>query len=145
MSAIVVYESGANPYAIDDDTERQAYFPNDRASAEALASRLLRAGHTIDVGYAQINSGNFGRFGLDVHSALDPCTNLATGARILRGFYRAAASLYGPGQAALVHALSAYNTGRYWAGMGYARGVAATAAALRYEAALPFKSGAGAR
>ncbi len=134
MSAVVVYESGARPYAIGDNTVRRSYFPAERAVAERLAGRLLRAGHSLDVGYAQIDSGNFAALGLDVSSAFEPCANLAAGARILETAYRGAARRYGPGQTALVHALSAYNTGGYWAGLAYARGVYATAAALRYAA-----------
>lgn len=131
MSAVVVYESGARPYAVGDNTARRSYFPSERGAAEALAGHLLAAGHNIDVGYAQINSANFATLGLDVHRALGPCDNLQAGAAILERDYARAARAYGPGQSALVHALSAYNTGGYWAGLGYAGGVYATAATLR--------------
>lgn len=133
MSAIVAYESGARPYAIGDNTERRSYFPTDRARAEILATDLLRKGHDIDVGYAQINSANFRRFGLTPHSAFEACTNVGTGARILGSAYRGAARMYGDGQIALVHALSAYNSGGYFAGLSYARGVYATATSIRFE------------
>jgi len=133
MSAVVVYESGAHANAIGDNTTRRSYFPTDRAGAEALATRLLRAGHNIDAGYAQINSANFATFGLNAGSVFDPCTNISTGSRILQSAYVAAARTYGPGQLALMHALSAYNTGGFWAGLGYAHGVYATAATLRYQ------------
>jgi type IV secretion system protein VirB1 len=137
MIAIVMYESGARPFAIGDNTARRSYDFSDRDRAAAFAGRLLEAGHDIDVGYAQVNSGNFAAYGLDASSAFEPCTNLATGGRILRGDYRAATRTYGPGQNALMHALSAYNTGGYWSGLGYARAVYATAAQL-------FASGANA-
>jgi type IV secretion system protein VirB1 len=48
----------------------------------------------------------------------------------LRTDYARAAARYGPGQTALVHALSAYNSGGFFAGLSYARGVYATAAGL---------------
>jgi type IV secretion system protein VirB1 len=137
MSAVVVYESGARPYAIGDNTARRSFFPQNRVGAEQLAGRLLREGHNIDVGYAQINSANFSGFGLDVHRAFEPCTNVSAGAAILQRAYASSERLYGAGQTALVHALSVYNTGGFWAGLGYARGVYATAAALRFEGA-PF-------
>jgi len=133
MSAIVAYESGGRPYAIGDNTVRRSYFPPDSTGAQALAMGLLRAGHNIDVGYAQINSANFRRYDLSLKTAFDPCTNVATGADILRRAYAGAARAYGAGQVALVHALSAYNTGGYFAGMAYARGVYAEASALRFE------------
>lgn len=132
MGAIVAYESGARPFAIGDNTSRRAYFPDDRRTAAQLAKRLLQAGHDIDVGYAQVNSGNFARLGLDAESALEPCTNLRAGASILQSDYAGAVRSYGAGQTALFHALSAYNTGGYRAGLGYARGVFATAETLRY-------------
>jgi type IV secretion system protein VirB1 len=97
----------------------------------------LHRGHNIDAGYAQINSGNFAAYGLDAGNVFDPCTNVATGARILRTAYRATVRAYGPGQAALVHALSIYNTGAAWSGLGYARAVFATAAHLRLSAGQP--------
>ena len=128
MSAIVVHESGGRPNAIGDNTARRSYDAADRAMATALAVRLLHRGHNIDVGYTQINSSNFGTYGLNAATAFDPCTNVAVGGLILRGDYNAAARRYGPGQTALVHALSAYNTGGYWGGLGYARAVYATAA-----------------
>ncbi len=137
MSAIVAYESGGRPYAIGDNTARRAYFPNDRVQATQLATRLLRAGHDIDVGYAQINTSNFRAFGLDLERAFEPCTNLATGSRILRADYAGAARAFGPGQRALASALSAYNTGGFFAGLTYARDVYAIAATLRYERRTP--------
>ena len=136
MYAVIAYESAGRPYAIGDNTDHRSYFPEGASAAEAIAHRLLGAGHNIDVGYAQVNSANFARFRFDAANAFEPCANIAAGAGILRDAYAGAARRYGPGQVALVHALSAYNTGGYWAGLGYARGVYATAATLRY-AALP--------
>jgi type IV secretion system protein VirB1 len=135
MGALVAYESAGNPNAVGDNTGRRSYAPATRADAEMLAVRLLRAGHRIDAGYAQIDSDNFARLGLDPSDVFDPCLNIAAGAAILSENYERAARRFGPGQAALVHALSAYNTGGYWAGLGYARGVYASAAALRFEGA----------
>lgn len=140
MSAIVTYESGDHPFAIGDNTTRHSYFPTDRPRATELAASLLRAGHDIDVGYAQINASNFRAYGLDIVSALDPCTNIATASRILRVAYSGAARAYGPGERALKYALSAYNTGGYFAGSAYARGVYATAATLRFQVPVRVRS-----
>lgn len=148
MSAVIAYESGGRENAIGDNTAHRSYFPADRARAQTLATHLLGARHDIDVGLAQINSGNFPAYRLTVASAFDPCVNVATGARILGVAYAGATRKYGPGQVALVHALSAYNTGGYWAGLGYAHGVYAAARSLRYEfgefgqRAFPFKRAA---
>lgn len=131
IASIVVFESGARPLAIGDNTQRVAYFPTNRARATSVATALLRAGHDIDVGYMQINARNFAAYELDVASAFDPCTNVAVGSRILQLFYAGAARTVGPGQRALAMALSAYNTGDYRAGLGYARGIYATSKHLR--------------
>lgn len=138
MSAVVLYESGGRPFAIGDNTARRAYFPARRAAAVALAQRLLAAGHNIDVGYAQVNSANFAAYGLDAPSALDPCTNLAVGSRLLQRAY-VDARRQNAGDA-LVRALSAYNTGNFWAGMSYVRNVYRTAAALRFAGGAPGRS-----
>jgi type IV secretion system protein VirB1 len=135
MSALVAYESGTRPFAIGDNTARRSYAPASRAEATRLAIALLRQGHNIDAGYAQINSSNFAPFGLDPGNVFDPCTNVATAARILRTAYHATARVYGPGQVALVHALSIYNTGAAWSGLGYARAVFVTAVRLHLTAA----------
>jgi type IV secretion system protein VirB1 len=131
MRALIARESAGLPFAIDDDTERRSYTPSSRAEAERIAVERLRAGHSIDVGLTQINSAHFATFGLTASTALDPCTNVAVGARILRDAYVEAARVDGPGQRALVHALSIYHTGRPRAGFAYARDVYATGAALR--------------
>lgn len=133
MSALVAYESSYRALAIGDNTTHRSYFPPNARAANGLAIRLLRDGDSIDVGYAQINSANFARFHLTARSAFEPCTNLATGAAILREAYRGAASRFGYGQIALVHALSAYNSGGYFAGLAYARSVYDVAATLRFR------------
>lgn len=131
MRSVVAYESGERPFAIGDNTMHRSYFPRDGARAIGIATALLRAHHNIDVGYTQINSENFARLGLRVATAFDPCRNIGGGARILTEAYRGAVRRYGPGQLALIHALSAYNSGGYYAGLDYARGVYATAGRAR--------------
>jgi type IV secretion system protein VirB1 len=132
MTAIVRVESGGDSLAIGDNTTRRSYYPHDRASAEVLARRLLDAGHSLDVGIAQINSMNFAGFGLNLHAIFDPCTNLSVGARILSGDYAFAARRYGDGQVALRHAIGMYNTGRLNGGARYIATVLA-AAGVREE------------
>lgn len=132
MTAIVQVESDGNPLAIGDNTARRSYNPHDRASAEALARRLLGAGHSLDVGIAQIDSMNFAGFGLSLHSIFDPCINLSVGARILSDDYAFAARHFGDGQLALRHAIGMYNTGRLNGGARYIGRVLA-AAGVREE------------
>jgi type IV secretion system protein VirB1 len=134
MSALVAYESRGNPYAIDDDTAGRSYAPPTRAAAEALALRLLAAGHEIDVGYAQINSTNFAAFGLDPHTAFDPCRNVAAGGTLLLSAYAAAVARRGAQPPPLAYALSTYNSGGPTRALGYARAVFATSHRLQRPA-----------
>lgn len=123
MSALVAVESGWRPFAIGDNTARHSFFPSSRPAAEALARRLIDAGHNIDIGYAQINITNFSGYRLSLHDAFDPCTNLAVGASILSRNYAASAVRYGRGRPALLHALSAYHAGGFENGVVYAERV----------------------
>src|SRR5579863_9196638 len=127
MTAIVQVESGGNPLAIGDNTARRSYYPYDRNTAESLANRLLEAGHSIDAGIAQIDSVNFARFGLTVHTIFDPCINLSVGAKILSDDYAFATRRYRHVQVALRHAIGMYNTGRLNAGSSYIEHVLAAA------------------
>jgi type IV secretion system protein VirB1 len=133
----VLYESRGNPYAIDDDTARKSYFPRSAAAASSLASELLRRGHNIDAGLAQVNVSNFVAYGLTAESAFDACENLRAGSAILIDRYRAAARHYPVARLALLHALCAYNSGGERGDAGYARGVLAIAQSLTW--ARPFE------
>ncbi len=127
MAAIVQVESGGNPFAIDDNTTRRSYYPRDRAGAEALANQLTGAGHLVDAGIAQIDSMNFARLGVNVHTIFDPCMNLRAGSEILSSDYDFAKRRYGSGQIALRHAIGMYNTGRLNGGTRYVQEVLAAA------------------
>ena len=59
----------------------------------------------------QVSSDEAKRRKIDPESLLDPCTNLRAGWQILEDAYRIEVITYGPGQTALQHALSRYNTG----------------------------------
>ena len=118
MAAIVRVESGGNPLALNINGPRQlTRQPKSRDEAVTWASWLVAQGHSVDMGLAQVNSGNLERLGVSVAQMYDPCANLAAGARILTEFYGGAAHRYGEGQVALQAALSAYNTGNHLKGL----------------------------
>jgi type IV secretion system protein VirB1 len=123
MSAIVQVESGGDPLAIGDNTTRRSYHPRARVTAEALARRLIAAGHSIDLGIAQIDDANLARLGLNVHTVFDACANLGAGSEILGQDYAIATLRFGAGQAALRHAIGMYNAGSLNAGASYVRRV----------------------
>jgi type IV secretion system protein VirB1 len=146
MAGVVQYESGWQPYAIGDNTTRHSYYPTTRDEALETETYLLGLGHNLDVGLSQVNSENFAAYGLAPATALDSCRNLHAGSAILAEAYsralrtnwtgapiRTRQDVYLQQQESLVHALSAYNTGGFFAGMGYARNVYDIAAAVQID------------
>ena len=115
---------GFNTLAIGDNTSGRSYAPATLATAVSLASGLVAAGHSVDLGVAQINSaaGHLQRRGLSLAAAFDPCTGFRVGGEVLADCYRRA-----PGadeQARIRAALGCYNGDRTGA---YARRVFARA------------------
>ena len=119
LASIARTESGFQPLSINDNTTKTSGVPATRDIAIQIASKLLEAGHSVDVGIMQINSGNFGRLGLTLEAAFDPCRSVAAAAVILVGDYAGGDTHEGQ-QAALRVALSRYNTGD--AQRGFANG-----------------------
>ena len=104
MAAIVKQESGGNPFALHDNTSGKSYRPASLAEAAKLAANLIRQGHSVDIGFAQINSRNLPGLNLDVNQVINPCTNiLAAQTILLRDWKQSGGDLRG--------ALAAYNTG----------------------------------
>lgn len=130
IAAIVRTESSMNPLAInvngDVTLTRQ---PRSKEEAIVTAESLLKKGHNIDVGLAQINSTNFKKLGKTVTQLFDPCTNLQAGASILQDNYARALRTHKDEQQALRAALSAYNTGSFTRGLknGYVQKVVGVA------------------
>jgi type IV secretion system protein VirB1 len=110
--AIIQVESGGKPWAIGDNTVHRAYVLSSRAAAIDKAHALLRGGHNLDLGLAQLNTIHLREFRLDVAQALEPCTNIWAGSVVLKRAYATAVARYGPGEIALFHAFEAYNSGR---------------------------------
>jgi len=125
MAAIVAVESAGWPYAVNDNTARRSYRPRTREDALRVAAAALRAGHSIDVGIAQVNSENFRAFNVDAGTMLEPCANLRVGSAILANAYHAARARYPDRPQALWHAIMAYNSGSIYAGERYVRSVVA--------------------
>jgi len=127
LLSVVKTESGFNAFAIGDNTDRRSYAPATLPDAVALATRLVAAGHSLDLGAAQINTaaGHLQARGLPLSAAFDACTGLRVGSEVLADCYRRAS---GVEQARLRQALSCYNTGTLDRGAGYAARVWRTAA-----------------
>ncbi len=122
LASIARVESGFDPLMISDNTSKLSFAPSSVADATRLATQLIAAGHSVDIGLMQITSSNFTVAGLTVPAALDPCRSLAAGAAILAAGYGGGLT-HASQQAALRVALSRYNTGD--AGRGFANGYVA--------------------
>jgi len=83
MVGVAEHESGLQPFAIHDNATGRSYSPDTQAEAIRIASALISAGHDIDAGIGQVNVRNWSWLGLTMQTALDPCRNLAAGARVL--------------------------------------------------------------
>jgi type IV secretion system protein VirB1 len=146
MAGIVQHESGWKPWTIGDNTTRRAYYEQSEHDVIVRARALLAQGDNLDTGLAQVNSDNFAAYGLTIETAFNPCRNVAIGAKILAGDYNdaigtnwtgrpiaTASEVYEQEQQALIHALSAYNSGKFWASMKYASDVYSIASHVQIQ------------
>ena len=117
-------ESDFHPWMLHDNTTHASARPASLAAAEAQAATWMAREHSVDLGLMQINSANLPVLGMTIGAALDPCASLAGGAAVLRAAYGTGPVRTGQ-QAALLMALSIYNTGSPLKGIvnGYARRV----------------------
>lgn len=125
LNALVRVESGGNQNAMQIDFPKSLLKrwhlpagtlvlkrqPANAQEALAWLRYFESYGIYVDLGLMQVSSYEAKRRKIDPESLLDPCTNLKAGWQILEDAYRIEAAIYGPGQTALQHALSRYNTG----------------------------------
>jgi type IV secretion system protein VirB1 len=109
IMSIVSVESQFDPLAINVNHVGRVHATS-TDDAVAFATRWIKAGYSVDLGLAQVNSRNLGWTGLSIASAFDPCANLAAAARVLEPAY-ARASREGAGLDAISRTFSLYNTG----------------------------------
>lgn len=119
MDALVQVESHGRVLALNVNRLRSQPLQLATANAAVQAAEAwIARGYSVGIGLGQINSRNLAALGLTVRAALDPCANLRGAAEILAANYLGAARQAGEGQAGLLMALSAYNTGSYDRGFG---------------------------
>lgn len=137
LGAVARTESNFHPWRLHDNTARVSDDPPSLEAADTEAAAWMAAGHSVDLGLMQINSGNLPALGMNVNEALDPCASLAAGAAVLRAAYGGGPVKAGQ-QAALLMALSIYNTGSPLKGImnGYARRVMRNVSAVPAAAPL---------
>lgn len=111
-------ESALDPLAIHDNSSGRAFSPRSLDGAIRLAYKLLREGHSVDLGLLGINNLNLDRLGLTVSSAFDPALSIKAGARVLVENYQLCLRLL-KGDAALRCMASYYNSGHPTGDDGY--------------------------
>lgn len=121
IKAIIKVESNGNPHAVNVNKKAGVAYPlpkeiKSRKKAVKVAKSAMKAGHTVDMGYMQINSVNLSGLGYTVEDMFDPCKNIKAGAAILTRAYAAALPKHKDEQIALRAALSTYNTGNQTGG-----------------------------
>jgi type IV secretion system protein VirB1 len=135
LSAIIHVESAGNPNAMQIDfprallkrwhlpegTLRLMRQPATQREALVWLNYFERHGIFVDLGLMQVSTAEARRRGLPAESLprllSDSCFNLRLGWQILDSAYQLEVKTYGPGQEALQHAISRYNTGDTQRGM----------------------------
>jgi len=121
IKEIVRVESAGNQFAVNINTKngvklRPTIKINTMQEAIAVSYAAIERGHTVDMGYMQINSANLKALGYTIENIFYPCANIKAGAAVLSASYARALPKYKNEQAALRAALSAYNTGNFQSG-----------------------------
>lgn len=127
MAALISAESRGHQFAIADAgpvklpwAERKklvrSYFMDSLEAAVLKTKTLIENGHTVSLGFTQLNDRNLPSLGLSIEDAFDACKNIGAGGKILTKSYLAAVEEYGPGEKALDAALSAYESGNWKSG-----------------------------
>lgn len=121
VQKIIAIESGNNPLAININKKAgiQPKYSQPKTKKEAiqLANYYIKKGHSVDIGYMQINSNNFKHYNVSIYDMFNPCKNISIGTTILLEAYQQSIKKYHHPQKALRHALSIYNTGNMYRGL----------------------------
>lgn len=117
IQALIKNESSGNPLAVGINTKNGVRLKptikiDTAPKAIAVTYAAMALGHSVDMGYMQVNSVNIKRLGYTVEDMFnDPCKNIAAGAYIFETAYLQELPKHKNEQAALAAALSIYNTG----------------------------------
>lgn len=85
LVGIAQQESGLETMTLHDDVSGKVLHG---AGVIDAATRLIAAGHSVDLGAWQINSRNLSLLGLRVVDAFEPCNSAAAAARLIELFSR---------------------------------------------------------
>lgn len=113
IEAVIAVESGGNPFAININKGPRVAAPRTAEEAARTVRWAIAQGYSVDIGLMQVNSRNLSALGVTIEQMFEPCANVRAGGTILAANYARAVQARGEGQAALLAALSAYNTGDF--------------------------------
>ena len=153
LRAVVQVESSGNPNAMQIDfpkallkrwklpegTLRLKRQPTSQREALDWLAYFQSYDIFVDLGLMQVSTAEAKRRGISPESLLEPCTNLRVGWQILEDAYQIEKKTYGPGQEALQHAISRYNTGDPQQGIANGYLVRVFAAVRRLQAEPPME------
>jgi type IV secretion system protein VirB1 len=125
LGRVASVESSGNPYAIGVVGGHLARQPTNLPEALATVNALDAGGWNYSMGLVQVNVHNLARYGQSAQGIFEPCTNLRTGAVILKECYARAKPHFAQAVDAVHAALSCYSSGDLARGAAYARKVAA--------------------
>ena len=125
LLAIAAHESELHVFLVHDNTAADRFELETSFEAIEKSRALMAQGHSLDLGLMQVNSRNLAGLGISLQDVFEPCTNIASGGRVLENAYRQALARGLSAAAALKAALSSYNTGDEQAGVanGYVQNV----------------------
>ncbi|OTP78488.1 lytic transglycosylase domain-containing protein [Caballeronia sordidicola] len=126
LGRVATVESSGNPFAIGVVHGHLAHQPKNLPEAIATVKALDAGGWNYSMGLVQVNVRNLARYGQTAETIFEPCTNLKTGAAILKACYGAARARFDDTDDAVHSALSCYYSGDLTRGAAYAQKVAAS-------------------
>ena len=137
LGRVATVESSGNPFAIGVVGGHLARQPKKLPEALATVKALDAGGWNYSIGLLQVNVHNLARYGQTTESIFEPCTNLKTGAAILKACYARAKLQFVQADDAVRAALSCYYSGDLTRGAAYAKNVAAAVPASGVQGAQP--------
>lgn len=111
MRAIIMTESGGNPYAIANVTDGGSKYFTTEEEAVHHAKKLTANKKNFSAGLGQINSRNFQDLNLTYESVFSPCTNIRAAAAVLKTCWDKYEKKGGEQQKILRDTMSCYYSG----------------------------------
>lgn len=111
MRAIIMTESGGNPYAIANVTDGGSKYFTTEEEAVNHAKKLTTDKKNFSAGLGQINNRNFQTLNLTHESVFSPCANIRAAAAVLKTCWDKYETKGGDQQKILRDAMSCYYSG----------------------------------